>query len=82
MNENNQVQDVVDAIERELFISIPKGYGVQVATGTYDIAFGEVLDNLDLEAVEDVAYDYATSARSISTNRGGGQFVSSLTIRF
>lgn len=82
MNTDYQVQDVVDAIERELFISVPKGYGVQVAPGTYNITFGEVLDGRDLDAVEDVAYDYATSARDISTSRGGGQFVSSLTIRF
>tara|TARA_R110000751_G_scaffold59335_3_gene124621 strand:+ start:10071 stop:10319 length:249 start_codon:yes stop_codon:yes gene_type:complete len=82
MNEDNQVQDVVDAIERELFISVPKGYGVQVAPGTYDIAFDTVLDNRDLDAVEDVAYDYAPSALSILTNKGGGQFISSMTIRF
>lgn len=82
MNEDYQVQDVVDAIERELFINVPKGYGVQVSPSTYSIVFDEVLDRRDLEAIEDVAYDYATSARLISTSQGGGQFVSSLHIYF
>ena len=82
MNTDFQVQDVVDAIERELFIRVPKGYGVQVSSGVYNIVFDEVLDSRDLDAVEDVAYDYATSAIDIYTNKGGGQFVSSLTIRF
>ena len=82
MNKYDEVQDVVDAIERELFIEVPKGYGVEVINNTFDIVFDEVLDERDLDAIEDVAFDYATSARDISTNRGGGQFVSSLTIRF
>lgn len=82
MNKYDQVQDVVDAIERELFIEVPKGYGVEVSNNTFTIAFDDVLDDRDLDAIEDVAYDYATSARDISTNQGSRPFVSSLTIRF
>jgi hypothetical protein len=82
MNFDNEVQDVVDAIERELFIRVPKGYGVQVSSGVYNIVFDEVLNSRDLEAVEEVAYDYAVSATDVYANKGGGQFVSSLTIRF
>ena len=82
MNKYDQVQDVVDAIEHELFIEVPKGYGVEVSNNTFQIAFDDVLDYRDLDAVEDVAFDYATSARDISTNQGSRPFVSSLTIRF
>ena len=78
----DQIQDVVDAIEREAFIEVPKGYGVQVANGVFDISFGEVLDEDELRMVEDIAYDYTTSSRMISSNKGGGRFKSVLTIRF
>lgn len=82
MNYFDQIQDVVDAIEREAFIKVPKGYGVQIYEDWFEITFGEVLDEDELRLVEEIAYDYATSARSITTNEGSMLFTSSMTIRF
>lgn len=82
MNTYNQIQDVVDAIERELFIEVRNGFGVEVAPNTFDIGFREKLSRADLEAVEEIAYEYAPSARSVYVSEGGGQFTSGITIRF
>lgn len=83
MSTDDQVQDVVDAIERELFIQVPKGYGVEVSPGVYSISFGnQHFTQGDWEAIVDVAYEYAPMARDISTAKGNAGWWSEMTIRF
>jgi hypothetical protein len=83
MSTDNQVQDVVDAIERELGIEVPKGYGVQVSPGVYSISFGDQrFTQGDWEAIVDVAYEYAPMARDISTANAYDIWSSEMTIRF
>ena len=82
MNKYDQVQDVVDAIERELFIEVPKGYGVEVITTRSKLPLTMCWTTAIWMRLRMSLSTMPQAHETSALTKEARPFVSSLTIRF